>query len=69
METDLLQLLLEPVELDSSFKLLIPGVEREREGTGNFSSLLDKPEQALNGINVRAAVLPIPAWNASSFPY
>ena len=69
METDLLQLLLEPVELDSSFKLLIPGVEREREGTGNFSSLLDKPEQALNGINVRAAVLPIQAWNASSFPY
>ena len=69
METDLLQLLLEPVELDSSFKLLIPGVEREREGTGNFSSLLDKPEQALNGINVRAAVLPIQASNASSFPY
>ena len=65
METDLLQLLLEPVELDSSFKLLIPGVKRERAGTGNLSSWLDKPEQALNGINVRAAVLPIQAWKVS----
>lgn len=70
-ETALLQLALDGIEPDSSFRFFIPGVKRvspwTATGISSFSSfLIAKPKFVLNGINTLAPSLFLHPWNGSS---